>query len=141
MQKPKLGRPPKIKNEKQLEKLIEEYIDSCYITEVDSKGVEYQKNIHPITLRGFCVFACIYEQTLIDWKNDREDLHEPIKKLRTICHNYNEQQLYTNNRTVGVIFSLKNNWGWSDQKIIEVKSNNLKFDFDDDIINESTTDN
>lgn len=113
---PKIGRPRKIKNAKQLEKLINEFLESRF----DEDG----KNIQPLTMRGFCNYIGIVYDTLLEWEEKREDLTEPIKKLKEIVHEWCESQLYTNARTVGVIFALKNNWGWKDKTEVETKNTN-----------------
>lgn len=138
---PKLGRPPKIKHVKQLDQLIDDFIESCYITDVTKKGVEYQRNIQPLTVRGFCVFANLHFDTLLEWEKKRQDLSESVKMLKQICHAFAEQKLFQHDApTIGVIFNLKNNWGWQDQKQLEIKNTNLKFDFNEDSDIESLSD-
>ena len=132
MQIPKLGRPRKVKDAKELEKHINDYISSCYQIKTNEDGEEYMFNIKPVIMRSFCVFIGISYETLTEWEHNREDLAEPIKKLKEFCHAYMEEQLMNTKRpTVGVIFALKNNWGWKDktEQEIKVSDNNIKFQF------------
>ena len=134
IEKPGIGRPRKVKNAKQLEDLIEAYIDSCYVLGTSKDGREYYKNVKPVIMRGFCVYVGICYETLCEWRETRPEFVEPIKRLKQYCHAFAEQKLFDHSSpTVGIIFNLKNNWGWTDQKTIEVKNNNINFEFDDEI--------
>lgn len=128
-----LGAPRKIKNVKQLIEAWQEYYDSCFIWDVDAKGNEYKRNITPLSVLGFCCHLNILRTTLIEWENTREDLSDTIKTIKGTIELWVEGQLYTNNRTVGIIFSLKNNFkeNWADtqQQEIKITDNKIKFNF------------
>lgn len=132
MEKPKINKERKVKDGITLEKLTNEYIQSCYEIKTNDNGDEYIINTKPVTMRGFCVYIGIVYDTLRDWELNREDCVEPIKKLKEFCHSYMEEQLLNSKRpTVGVIFALKNAWGWKDktEQEIKVSDNNIKFQF------------
>lgn len=132
--------PRKIKTEKQLITLFENYLDTCFITDVDIKGREYQRNIKPLSKLGFANYCNINREYLKDRKREGKFV-EAIDYIFNFIEEWVEGQLYTNNRTVGVIFSLKNCFSthWKDQteQKIDVKSSNIKFEFGD----EQSTDN
>ena len=57
-------------------------------------------------------------KTLLNYSNDDAFLHT-IKRARERVHQALEQRLYGNNVT-GIIFNLKNNFGWKDVKATEI---------------------
>lgn len=132
MELPKIGRPRKVKDGKELEKLINDYIGSCYQVKINDDGEEYLVNLKPVIMRSFCVFIGIHYDTLMEWEHNRPELAEPIKKLKEFCHSYLEEQLLNIKRpTIGCIFALKNNWGWKDttEQKVTVTDNKIKFSF------------
>lgn len=124
----KVGAPRKIKDEKELTKHINNYIDSCFSTKINEDGTETTINTRPITMRGFAVYLGIAYETLMDWERNREELAEPIRELRGIVHSFLENCLYDNKRPqVGIIFALKNNFKehWKDKTEVESINTNI----------------
>jgi len=102
-----IGRPPKYKNPKELEKKIQEYIAT---TELTSK---------PLTISGLC-YHCGFEsrQSFYDVEK-REDFSYTIKRARLLIENSYELSLRSDKGGVqtGSIFALKN-LGWTDNRQI-----------------------
>lgn len=88
--KNKGGRPPKFKTAEELWNKFLEYKASMQGLKkkiVDKKTkelveVEYDK---PITLVGFCVYIDIHRDTLNDWKNNKPEFSDVIKKIYQEC--------------------------------------------------------
>lgn len=102
------GRPLKYKSAKELEVRIEKYWEDC------------QKNYRPYTMSGLALALGIDRKTLLNYSN-KEEYFPTIKKARDTVEAFNEEQLYTGKNTAGVIFSLKNNFGWHDKVEQDVK--------------------
>lgn len=97
----------KYKSKKALETAIEEYFDRC------------DEKIEPYTMAGLAYYLGIDRRTLLNYS--KEDRFFPtIKKARSRIEAFNEGQLYLNKHTAGVIFNLKNNFGWTDKQDVEV---------------------
>lgn len=98
-----MARPKKIKSVKELEEKISEYFKEC-----DSSG-------KPYTLSGLAVFIGVDRKTLLNYSKD-ERFFPAIKKAKAACEAYAEERLYGKGQVAGVIFSLKNNFGWTDSQ-------------------------
>lgn len=78
----------------------------------------------PYTVSGMAVYLDTSRETLIDYENSvfSEDkdgellkaFSDTIKKAKQKCYAYVEDYLFTGKNPVGAIFSLKNNYGWTD---------------------------
>jgi len=101
------GRPLKYKNKKELETAIEKYFAGC-----DKTG-------EPYTMAGLAYSLGIDRKTLLNYSKENQ-FFPTIKKARSRIEAFNEGQLYTNNHTAGIIFNLKNNFGWSDKQDVNV---------------------
>ncbi len=105
-----LGRPLKFKNKKNLEAKIEDYFESCFFT--NGNGVKEQKR--PFTITGLALALDTSRETLINYEH-RDEFFDTIKRAKLRIENYAEERLFGSNVT-GVIFNLKNNYGWEDKK-------------------------
>lgn len=103
-----IGRPLKFQSVDELERLIEDYFSDC-----DSKG-------RPYTITGLALALDTDRATLMRYEC-KEDFYNTIKKAKLKCENYAEEQLFVTRNTAGVIFNMKNNYGWVDKQ--EVDSN------------------
>ena len=74
------------------------------------------------TISGMCVFAGIsrHEFNRLEQEGD-ESIKEDIKKAKTVIESYLEERLFEGN-VIGIIFMLKNNFGWRDKT--EIDTNN-----------------
>lgn len=107
----KRGRPLKFKSAKQLQTQIDEYFIYC------------DENNRPYTLTGLAVFLDV-DREVIYYASDKEEYYNTIKRAKDKILLHNEENLTRGkyNVTFG-IFSLKNNFGWSDKQDINVNAN------------------
>lgn len=114
------GRPLKFKSPKEIEDKAMEYFEMC-----DESG-------RPYTITGLALALDTDRHTLINYGEKDEYLHT-IKKLKQIVENYAEEKLFNCNNTAGVIFNLKNNYGWVDKQEIDAKvKEEIVVDIDED---------
>lgn len=59
-----------------------------------------------------------YDSPVAEGEERSVDFSDAIKRAKLAIENYAEQKLFGPNAT-GVIFNLKNNWGWKDKKEVE----------------------
>lgn len=103
------GRPLKFKSKCELEMAIDDYFMTCDAEE------------RPYTMSGLAVHLGVDRRTLLNYSN-RERFFPAVKKARDRVESYAEEQLYLSNHTAGVIFNLKNNFGWKDKAEINVNT-------------------
>lgn len=101
-----MGRPLKYESAEEMQKAIEKYFVDC-----DEKE-------KPYTVSGLAVALDTNRQTLINYE-EKDEFFDTIKKAKAKIEAYNEEMLYNKNiPTTGVIFNLKNNYGWQDKQDI-----------------------
>jgi len=132
------GRPKAFETIEQLNFIIEQYIASRLATE------------KPFTMLSFYIYADISKETGSQYiggtyDDDNKKFSDSLKKLKDICEAYAEEQLFTNKNTAGIIFNLKNNFGWKDKTEVEhqvtnidVKISNLLDENKTNLLEEST---
>lgn len=104
------GRPKAYTEAEIMKQKIDKYFQECE-----------QKN-EPYTITGLCIALDICRDTLSEYmKND--EFSDTIKKAKLKVENYLEKHLITDSSTTGIIFNLKNNFGWSDKQQIEHSGN------------------
>jgi len=129
------GRPLKFKTPAELEAKINAYFKLCdphyeeieiYDHPKDKKGKilydqpkELRKELRlteqiPYTITGLALALDTSRETLLEYQ-EREEFVDAIKRAKLRCQNFTELKLYGPNAT-GPIFSLKNNYGWKDEK-------------------------
>lgn len=102
------GRPLKFKTVKELKEKIIEYFEVCLNTQ------------EVPTITGLALDLDTTRDTLIDYQN-RDKFSYTVKKAKLFIHNYAEQELFrTSGNVTGIIFNLKNNWGWKDKTEHEI---------------------
>lgn len=104
----KVGRPLKFETVEELEKKIEDYFRHC------------EQNELPYTVSRLAYELGCSRQTLLTY-GEKDEFLDTIKKAKAKIEFYNEEQLYINPRTAGVIFNLKNNFGWKDKQEVDWK--------------------
>ncbi len=103
----RVGRPLKFKSVESLQAQIDYYFKSCHSDAGDI--------IRPYTITGLALALDTTRHTLLNYGKDEEYL-STIKKAKQKIENYAEESLYTNKHTAGIIFNLKNNYGWVDKQ-------------------------
>lgn len=91
-----------IKTPQELEKRISKYFNDC------------SKDDSPLTKTGLAIAIGVGRSTLARYR-DREEFREIMLRASAICERYAEESLFTNKNVAGVIFNLKNNYGWEDK--------------------------
>lgn len=109
------GRPLRWTTPEELQKDIDKYFDECKETGV------------PLTITGLALALDTYREVLLNYQ-ERDEFTDTIKKAKQKIENFAEMQLYNKDvPTTGVIFNLKNNYGWVDKQ--EVNTNvNLSYE-------------
>lgn len=126
------GRPLKFESAEDLQRQINAYFESCeeeiWIEEHDEDGQPtgdwkpvYDRNgeirkrpIRPYTITGLAVHLETDRRTLLNYEEKEEYFHT-IKAAKARIENYTEEILVTTKSAAGVIFNLKNNYGWQDK--------------------------
>lgn len=122
--KKRIGRPMKFESVEILQTLIDNYFEEC----------DEQKK--PYTVSGLAYALDTDRQTLMEYHNandenfkqltddDRKAYSDTIKRAKERCQKYAEEQLFRTSQVAGVIFSMKNNYGWKDvHELVAVKPN------------------
>lgn len=99
----KKGRPKKYKDVEVMKEKIDEYFKEC------------EQKQEPYTITGLCIALDICRDTLCEYAK-KEEFSDTIKKAKLRVENYLEKHLITDNGTTGIIFNLKNNFGWKDKQ-------------------------
>lgn len=104
------GRPLKFKSVEDTQIKIDAYFKEC-----DEKK-------KPYTVTGLAYALDTDRQTLINYE-ERGEYLDTIKKAKEKCQKYAEEQLFRFGQVAGVIFNMKNNYGWKDvQEVVEHKN-------------------
>lgn len=97
-----MGRPLKFESPEHLQDLIKFYFQSC------------DENKKPYTITGLALALDTSRETLINYEK-REEYFDTIKRAKLRCQNYADERLFEAKQVAGVIFNLKNNYGWVDK--------------------------
>lgn len=107
-----VGRPLKYESVEAMQEDINKYFAEC-----DEKG-------KPYTVSGLAYALGTNRQTLINYE-DKDQFVDTIKSAKAKIERFNEEMLYNKDvSTTGVIFNLKNNYGWKDKQEIEADVKN-----------------
>ena len=103
-----MARPKLYENKEQVQKIIDEYFKLC------------DENYKPYTMSGLAYALNMSRQSLINYSKD-DEFFDTIKKAREKVETMLEENLYRLGNNSGIIFNLKNNFGWRDS--VEVTDN------------------
>lgn len=106
-----VGRPLKFGTVEELQSKIEDYFESCHNAEGEC--------VRPLTITGLAVALDTSRRVLLAYEHERDEYSNTIKKAKQRIENFAEEALYTNKQTAGVIFNLKNNYGWVDKQEVD----------------------
>ena len=113
------GRPPKYETPEEMQILIDKYFADC------------DNNEKPYTITGLALALDLDRVSLLNYA-DKEEFFSTIKKAKLRVENYLEQRLINDSSTTGLIFNLKNNFGWKDRQDINANVNTeIKVTLDD----------
>jgi hypothetical protein len=118
------GRPLKYKTVDEMQKLIDGYFESCFTDKPiidkngDVIGVE-RVQIRPYTITGLGLALDMDREGLLNYQG-RAEFFDAITRAKRICHNYAEELSMTAKNPNGVLFNLKNNYGWKDKNETEI---------------------
>lgn len=129
------GRPAKFRTPEALQKQIDRYFESCWTQKIDPSGIpmfirdtngkQTKKKvliqIKPYTITGLAVFLHTTRETLSDYEAKKR-FSDTIKRAKAVIHAYAEESLFVGKNPAGVIFNLKNNWGWIDKTVSDLNA-------------------
>lgn len=144
---PAFGRPLKFQSVAELKRAIDNYFDSLTEQAYDmwgnplkdkDTGEPLRKKTKVATITGLAVALGTTRETLMDYENGKhdgkdeslsdeqiaenkqiDDFSDTIKEAKLRIYEDTEQQLYRG-KPAGAIFSLKNNYGWRDEKEVKI---------------------
>lgn len=119
-----LGRPPKFGTVEELQEKINAYFESCdnRTTKImNSKGKMIEvPDPRPYTITGLALALDTTRRTLLDYETIYgEEFSHTIKMAKQKIENFAEESLWQPKIATGVIFNLKNNYGWVDKTEVE----------------------
>lgn len=115
-----VGRPRKYKNVEELQLLIDEYFRVC------------DEMRRPYTITGLALFLDMDRKSLLRYEKEYEDeFCHAITRAKERVQEFVECCLFKKGIAQGVIFNLKNNFGWQEKQEIETNVNNLVTIIDD----------
>ena len=114
------GRPPKYKTKEELEEKIDRYFIEC------------DREHEPYTVTGLALALDVDRKTLINY-SEKDEFFHTIKKAKGKVENYLEKRLIKDSSATGIIFNLKNNYGWKDRQEIDANvTSEIKVTLEDD---------
>ena len=75
---------------------------------------KYITEEEPVSITGLAVFLDTTRETLLDYQA-KDEFSDTITRAKNFIHSYAESSLWKVKSVNGIIFNLKNNWGWKDQ--------------------------
>ena len=103
-----IGKNRKYKNADEMRVLVEEYFNIC------------NQNKIPYTMSGLARHLGLSRKTLLEYKKKYGgEYADVIEEAKTRIEEFVETCLFKKSIATGVIFNLKNNFGWADKQEIE----------------------
>ena len=97
------GRPPKYNTVEEMQEKIDDYFKQCDYSD------------RPYTITGLALALDMDRRTLLNY-GEKEEFFPTIKKAKLRVENYLEERLIRDTSCTGIIFNLKNNYGWKDKQ-------------------------
>lgn len=117
------GRPRKYNTVEEMQEVIDNYFK-----ERDTEGLPY-------TVSGLALALDMTRETLLRYEENLE-FSDTIKRAKQKIEDYVETRLFVSGISTGVIFNLKNNFGWRDKQEIEQSgelNNTITVKFNEDV--------
>lgn len=122
----KVGRPLLFKTVEELEEQIQKYVERCELKE------------KPLTMSGLACWLNMSRQTLVNYSY-RDEFFDTINTARLMIQaDMEERALGGESNATVTIFSLKNNFGWTDKQEIESTNTNINTNKNIDLSHLST---
>lgn len=83
------------------------------------KPITYTEYVVPPSVTALCLFLGIHRDTFSEYSG-KEEFSDTVTRARGRIEAYLEEQLLAGKKVQGVIFQLKNNYGWKDQRELEL---------------------
>ncbi len=106
----KRGRPKAYTEVELMQQKIDKYFQEC------------DMNKEPYTITGLALALDLDRKSINNYAKDSE-FFPTIKKAKLKVENYLEKRLIKDSSATGIIFNLKNNYGWSDKQEIQHSGN------------------
>jgi len=106
LEKNKGGRPRLYDTPEKMQEVIDKWVMYCDI------------NKKPMTMTGLANVLGMDRRSLVDYAH-RDEFTPVIKRARAKVQQYLEEQLVSGKNAAGLIFNLKNNFGWTDERRIQ----------------------
>lgn len=101
------GRPPKYKTKEEMQLAIDNYFNEC------------KREYKPITFTGLAYALGLSRQGLLEYKA-KDEFSDTIKRAKDFVETTLEERLIgTSGVATGIIFNLKNNYGWKDKQELD----------------------
>lgn len=120
-----MSRPLKFESAEELAERINEYFYSCdtrmkvvFTKEGDMMEVPDPK---PYTISGLAYFLGTNRQTLLNYEQ-KDEFFDTIRAAKARIEMFVEESLWTPKIATGVMFNLKNNFGWVDKSELDQNS-------------------
>lgn len=124
-------RPRKYPTPEHMQQAIDEYFDSCFedrwreVTDpmTKEKSFEhYREQIRPFTITGLALsLGFATRESLLYYEGMSPEFLSTIQMAKMKCQQFAEEELFRKTQVAGVIFNLKNNYGWQDRIVQEVQ--------------------
>lgn len=103
-----MARPAKYKTPEDMQRVIDQYFADC------------EERERPLTITGLAAALGMTRKGLLYYEREgvKDEFVPTISKAKLRVEQFNEENLYRTGQVTGVIFNLKNNFGWQDQQDI-----------------------
>ena len=113
-----MSRPLKFKTVKEMRVKIDAYFKQCDLNE------------EPLTITGLALALDCDPDTLLNY-GKKEEFFGTVKRAKLKIEHYLELSLYRPTNVTGIIFNLKNNFGWKDKQEVEHGGKNIQIVFNE----------
>lgn len=124
-----MSRPLKFQSVEELQQMIDNYFESCYEeswylsdgkweAEYDRFGNVVKNRVKPFTITGLASFLGTSRRTLLNYE-DKDEFFHTIRAAKDKIEAFAEESLWQPKIATGVMFNLKNNFGWEEKTSVQ----------------------